>query len=36
MRHGDLGAVGVVDAMNGEHLRDIDETGLSGVLLVVP
>ena len=36
MRHGDLGAVGVVDAMSGEHLRDIEETGLSGVLLVVP
>ena len=36
MRHSDLGAVGVLDALSGEHLRDIDETGLSGALLVVP
>lgn len=36
MRHADLGAVGVLDALSGEHLRDIDETGLSGALLVVP
>ena len=36
MRHADLGAVGVLDALSGEHLRDIDETGLSGMLLVVP
>ena len=35
-RHADLGAVGVLDAMSGEHLRDIDEAGLSGTLLVVP
>jgi methylamine dehydrogenase heavy chain len=36
MRHADLGAVGVIDALSGEHLRDIEETGLSGALLVVP
>ena len=36
MRHADLGAVGVLDARSGKHLRDIDETGLSGALLVVP
>jgi len=36
MRNTDLGAVGVLDALSGEHLRDIDETGLSGALLVVP
>ena len=30
MRHADLGAVGVLDALSGKHLRDIDETGLSG------
>jgi methylamine dehydrogenase heavy chain len=36
MRHADLGAVGVLDAVSGEHLRDIEETGLSGALLVVP
>ena len=30
------GALGVLDALSGEHLRDIDETGLSGMLLVVP
>ncbi len=36
VRHADLGAVGVLDAMSGEHLRDLEEVGLSGVLLVVP
>ena len=36
MRHADLGAVGVVDALSGAHLRDIEDTGLSGALLVVP
>jgi methylamine dehydrogenase heavy chain len=36
VRNADLGAVGVLDAVSGEHLRDIDETGLSGALLVVP
>ena len=36
VRHADLGALGVLDALSGEHLRDIDETGLSGMLLVVP
>ncbi|KPK16996.1 MAG: hypothetical protein AMJ62_02995 [Myxococcales bacterium SG8_38] len=36
VRHSDLGAVGVLDALSGEHLRDIDEAGLSGALLVVP
>ncbi len=35
-RHADLGAVGVLDALSGEHLRDIEEPGLSGTLLVVP
>jgi methylamine dehydrogenase heavy chain len=35
-RHADLGAVGVMDALSGEHLRDIEEAGLSGTLLVVP
>ncbi len=36
VRHADLGAVGVLDAMTGEHLREIGDTGLSGALLVVP
>jgi methylamine dehydrogenase heavy chain len=36
MRHTDLGAVGVLDALSGEHLRNIDEAGLSGAMLVVP
>ena len=36
VRNADLGAVGVLDALSGEHLRSIDETGLSGALLVVP
>jgi methylamine dehydrogenase heavy chain len=35
-RHADLGAVGVIDARSGAHVRDIDEAGLSGTLLVVP
>lgn len=35
-RHADLGALGVLDALTGEHLRDIEEVGLSGALLVVP
>lgn len=35
-RHADLGALGVLDAVTGEHLRDIGEAGLSGALLVVP
>lgn len=36
VRHADLGAIGVLDALSGEHLRDIDEAGISGALLVVP
>jgi len=36
VRHAELGAVGVLDATSGEHLRDLEEVGLSGVLLVVP
>ncbi len=35
-RHADLGALGVMDALSGAHLRDIEEVGLSGTLLVVP
>jgi methylamine dehydrogenase heavy chain len=30
------GAVGVYDALSGEHLRDLEETGIAGGLLVVP
>jgi methylamine dehydrogenase heavy chain len=30
------GAVGVYDAITGEHLRDLEETGIGGGLLVVP
>ena len=36
VRHADLGAVGVLDAQSGEHLREIGDAGLSGALLVVP
>lgn len=36
VRHAELGAVGVLDATTGEHVRDLEEVGLSGVLLVVP
>ena len=32
----DVAGVGVHDATNGKHLRDLDSTGLSGGLLVVP
>ena len=32
----DVAGVGVHDALSGEHLRDLDSTGLSGGLLVVP
>jgi len=32
----DNGAVGVYDARSGEHLRDLEETGIGGGLLVVP
>ena len=35
-RHADVGSVVVVDALSGEHLRDLEEVGLSGALLVVP
>lgn len=35
-RHADLGALGVMDALSGIHLRDIEEVGLSGTLLVTP
>jgi methylamine dehydrogenase heavy chain len=35
-RNKELGAVGVMDALTGEQLRDIGETGLAGTLLVVP
>ena len=36
VRHDEVGAIGVVDALSGEPLRDIDEAGISGPLLVVP
>lgn len=36
VRHSDLGAVGVLDAQSGAQLREIDEAGISGVMLVVP
>lgn len=35
-RNVDLGAVGVLDALSGEHLRDLEEVGLSGATLVLP
>ena len=35
-RNVDVGAVGVLDAMSGEHLRDLEQVGLSGATLVVP
>jgi len=36
VRNGDLGAVGVLDARTGEHLRDLEEAGLGGRVLTVP
>jgi len=36
VRNSDLGAVAVLDALTGEHLRDLEEAGVSGVLMEVP
>lgn len=36
VRHDEIGAVGVLDAVSGAWLRDIDEAGLSGPTLLVP
>ncbi len=36
VRNADLGAIGVLDALTGEHLRDIEDVGLSGAPLAVP
>ena len=35
-RHGELGAVAVLDAASGSHLRDLEEAGLAGPTLAVP
>jgi methylamine dehydrogenase heavy chain len=35
-RHGELGAVAVLDASSGSHLRDLEEAGLAGPTLAVP
>ncbi len=35
-RNADYGAVGVLDAMTGEHIRNLDHAGLAGPTLVVP
>jgi hypothetical protein len=36
VRHDQIGAVGVVDALSGSLVREIDEAGISGPLLIVP
>ena len=36
VRNNDVGAVGVIDALSGQHLRELEETGISGALLGVP
>ncbi len=36
VRHSEVGALGVVDALTGETLREIEEIGISGPLLIVP
>jgi hypothetical protein len=35
-RHDEVGAIGVLDARTGVVLRDIDEAGIAGPLLIVP
>ena len=36
VRHDELGAIGVLDAMSGRHLHDIEETGIGGGGMSVP
>ncbi len=36
VRHGEIGALGVVDALSGALVREIDEIGISGPTLLVP
>jgi len=36
VRHDEVGAIGVLDARTGAVLRDIDEAGIAGPLLIVP
>ncbi len=36
VRHDEIGAIGVLDALSGTWLRDIDEAGISGPTLIVP
>jgi methylamine dehydrogenase heavy chain len=36
VRHEEVGAVGVVDAITGEHIADIEESGITGGLMTVP
>jgi methylamine dehydrogenase heavy chain len=36
VRHNELGAIGVLDAANGRHLRDLEEAGISGGKLALP
>jgi methylamine dehydrogenase heavy chain len=36
VRHDEIGAIGVVDALSGTLLREIDEAGIAGPLLIVP
>ena len=35
-RHSEFGAVAVLDATSGAHLRDLEEAGLAGPTLAVP
>lgn len=36
VRHDEIGAIGVLDALSGAPLREIEEAGISGPLLLVP
>jgi len=36
VRHDEIGAIGVIDAATGETIREIEEAGLAGPLLIVP
>jgi len=36
VRHDEVGAIGVLDALSGARLRDIEEAGIAGPTLIVP
>ncbi|MFT4569421.1 MAG: methylamine dehydrogenase heavy chain [Hyphomicrobiaceae bacterium] len=36
VRHSELGAIGVLDALTGEHVRNLEESGISGGIMALP